>query len=74
VTNEGGTDRHSRIVELESRRIILQVQRDYVMRSLDSPGTAAHLRQALIHRRDDLTRQLAHIDASLRLLRDESKS
>ena len=71
MTNEGGTDRHSQILQLESRRIILEVQRTYVIRSIDSPGTAAHVRQALIHRRDDLTRQLAQINASLRLLRDE---
>jgi hypothetical protein len=72
VTNEGGSDRHSQIVQLESRRIILQLQRQYVISSIDSPGTEARMRKALTLRRDNLTRQIAQIDASLRLLRDES--
>ena len=72
MTNIGGSDRHSQIVQLESRRIILQIQREYVIRSM-SPGAEARIRHSLTYRRDNLTQQIAEVDASLRLLRDEPK-
>ena len=74
MDNKGEASRESRIVQLESRRIILEVQRAFVTHSLNSPKTETRVRRALTHRRDDLTRQLAQIDASLRLLREENTS
>jgi flagellar hook-associated protein FlgK len=70
----GGAHRQSLIVHLESQRIICDVQRKSLTRAIDSPNTKPSERQALISRRDDLTREMEEIESSLRLLRDEQKS
>lgn len=71
MDNESGAQRHALIVELESRRILHEVECASLARAINSPHTDARARQASIQRLDYLKRELQKLGASLRLLRDE---
>ena len=71
MENEGGAQRQALIVQLESRRIIREVQCATLALAIDSPRSNARARQSSIQRLNQLKRGLEEIKASLQLLRGE---
>ena len=71
MENEGGAQRQALIVQLESRRIIREVQCATLALAIDSPRSNARARQSSIQRLNQLKRGLEEIKASLQLLRGD---
>jgi hypothetical protein len=71
VRNDGGTNRHSLILKLESRRILCEVQCATLSLTINSPQTDARVRESSIQRLNQIKQELQEIKSSLRLLRDD---
>jgi hypothetical protein len=71
VRNDGGTNRHSLIVQLESRCIICELQCATLSLAINSPQTDARVRESSTQRLNQLKQELQEIKSSLRLLRDD---